>query len=96
MKIAVGSQNQKTISGHGGKTSKFLIYTIDTDTKEISTKELIVLAKEDILPNRFHESPNPWAPQPIYDVDILIIGGVGMGIVYRLAKGHISSYHTVI
>lgn len=85
MKIAVGSQNQKTISGHGGKTSKFLIYTIDTDTKEISGKELIVLAKEDILHNRFHESPDPWAQHPIYDVDILITGGAGMGFVNRLA-----------
>ena len=85
MKIAVASQNQKTISGHGGKTSKFLIYTVDNDTKEIASKELIVLAKEDILHNRFHESPDPWAPHPIYDVDILITGGAGMGFVNRLA-----------
>jgi predicted Fe-Mo cluster-binding NifX family protein len=85
MKIAVACQNQKTISAHGGKTSKFYIYTVDKGTNEVAGKELIILEKEDILHNRFHESTNPWAPHPIYDVDILITGGAGMGFVNRLA-----------
>ena len=85
MKIAVASQNQKTISAHGGKASKFFIYIIDESSKEPAGRELITLAKEDILHNRFHESADPWAPHPIYEVDILITGGAGPGFVNRLA-----------
>jgi predicted Fe-Mo cluster-binding NifX family protein len=86
MKIAVASQNQKTISAHGGKVSKFYIYSVNESAKEITGRELISLAKEDILHNRFHESTNPWAPHPIFDVDVLITGGAGMGFVNRLAS----------
>ena len=85
MKIAVASQNQKTISAHAGKVSRFYIYSVNEETKEIEAKELITLAKEDILHNRFHESTDPWAPHPIFDVDIIITGGAGMGFVNRLA-----------
>lgn len=86
MKIAVASQNQKTISGHAGKASRFYIYSVDEAAREIAGRELINLAKEDILHTRFHESDNPWAAHPIYEVDILITGGAGMGFVNRLAS----------
>jgi predicted Fe-Mo cluster-binding NifX family protein len=85
MKVAVTSQNQKVISGHAGKTSRFYIYTIDEPSKVITNKEPITLAKEDILHNRFHESANPWAAHPIFDVDVVITGGAGPGFVNRLA-----------
>lgn len=85
MKIAVASQNQKTISAHAGKTSRFFIYTVNKEDNLITGTELINLAKDDILHNRFHESTNPWAPHPIYDVDIVITGGAGPGFVNRLA-----------
>ena len=86
MKIAIASQNQKTIFGHAGKASKYLVYSVDAETKEIIDKELLELKKEDILHNRFHESPDPFAPHPIYDVDIVITGGAGPGFVNRLAS----------
>ena len=85
MKIAVASQNQKTISEHAGKTSRFFIYTVNEENNLITGSELINLDKDDILHNRFHESTNPWAPHPIYDVDIVITGGAGPGFVNRLA-----------
>ncbi len=85
MKIAVASQNQKTISGHAGRVSRFYIYQIEETTREIIGKELITLAKEDILHIRFHESDNPWAPHPIFAVDVVITGGAGPGFVNRLA-----------
>ncbi|MEN8247889.1 MAG: NifB/NifX family molybdenum-iron cluster-binding protein [Bacteroidota bacterium] len=84
MKIAVTNQNKKTINGHAGKTSRFLIYSIENN--EIIEKSLLELAKEDLLHTRFHESPNPWAPHPIYDVDIIITGSAGMGFVNRLSR----------
>ncbi len=85
MKIAVASQNQKTISGHAGRVSKFYIYTVVDNSKKVKKREQITLAKEDILHIRFHESKDPWAPHPIFDVDIVITGGAGMGFVNRLA-----------
>ena len=85
MKIAVASQNQKTISAHAGKTSRFYIYTINEGDNSITETELINLDKNDILHNRFHESTNPWAPHPIFDVDVVITGGAGPGFVSRLA-----------
>jgi Uncharacterized conserved protein len=86
MKIAISSQNQKSISGHAGKASRFLVYTVDTDAKEIMEKELVELQKDDILHNRFHESSDPWAPHPIFEVDIVITAGAGPGFVNRLAS----------
>jgi len=85
MKVAVASQNQKTISAHAGKTSRFVIYTVSEEDNLITGTKLINLDKDDILHNRFHESTNPWAPHPIYDVDIVITGGAGPGFVNRLA-----------
>lgn len=85
MKIAVASQNRRTISGHAGKVSRFYIYTINDKTKDIVDRELLSLSKEDILHNRFHESNNPWAPHPIFDVDLVITGGAGPGFINRLA-----------
>jgi predicted Fe-Mo cluster-binding NifX family protein len=85
MKIAVTSQNQKTISAHAGKTSRFYIYTINEGDNSITGTELINLDKDDILHNRFHASTNPWAPHPIFDVDVVITGGAGPGFVNRLA-----------
>jgi predicted Fe-Mo cluster-binding NifX family protein len=85
MKIAVASQNQKTISAHAGKTSRFLIYTISEGDNMVIGTELINLDKDDILHNRFHNSISPWAPHPIYDVDLVITAGAGPGFVNRLA-----------
>ncbi|HHL52757.1 MAG TPA: nitrogen fixation protein, partial [Flammeovirgaceae bacterium] len=36
MKIAVSSQNLLTISAHAGKASRFYIYTIDEQTKQVT------------------------------------------------------------
>jgi predicted Fe-Mo cluster-binding NifX family protein len=85
MKIAVSSQNTKTISTHAGKTSRFFIYTINQEDNMVTGTELITLDKDDILHNRFHNSISPWAPHPIYDVDLVITAGAGPGFVNRLA-----------
>ncbi len=85
MKIAFTYQNAREITGHAGKTSRFLIYTLD-DSHQIVNLEVVNLQKEDILHMRFHESPEPYAPHPIFDVDILITGGAGSGFVNRMAN----------
>jgi predicted Fe-Mo cluster-binding NifX family protein len=78
MKIAVTSQNRREITGHAGKCRKFWIYEI-TENK-IDKKTLLELPKE----QSFHES-SPQIPHPLDDVQVLIVGGMGMGLASRLS-----------
>ena len=83
MKIAISSQNKQTITGHAGKCSRFWIY--ETENEVILSKELTELKREDILHIRFHESKNPYAPHPLFEVDLIITGGAGKGFINRLS-----------
>lgn len=85
MKIAVTNQNSRDITAHAGKTSRFLVYTLEAN-QQVINKEKITLAKQDILHNRFHESEDPYAAHPIFNVDVLITGGAGSGFINRLAS----------
>jgi predicted Fe-Mo cluster-binding NifX family protein len=87
MKIAVTSQNQRTITGHTGRCRKFLIYQI-ADGK-ISSKELLELPEE----LSFHCS-SPHDPHPLDDVTVMINGGMGQGLAQRLANKGIMSVIT--
>ena len=77
MKIAVTSQDRKTVTGHAGKCRKFWIY--ETDDKKIVKKTLLELALE----QSFHESHGAGA-HPLDGVDVLISGGAGQGLIRRL------------
>ena len=77
MKIAVISQNRKTITGHAGKCRKFWTYEIDH--KEIVNKTLLELALE----QTFHES-HAAEPYPLDGIDVMISGGAGQGLIRRL------------
>ncbi|HYQ71378.1 MAG TPA: NifB/NifX family molybdenum-iron cluster-binding protein [Gammaproteobacteria bacterium] len=79
MKIAVASQNRREITGHTGRCRKFWIYTIDSDTR-IAGKRLLELDKS----RSFHES-SPHNPHPLDDIQVLICGGMGKGVLQRLA-----------
>ena len=41
MKIAITSQNQRTVSGHAGKTTRFVVFEVEH--KNITDKSLIEL-----------------------------------------------------
>jgi len=77
MKIAVTSQNRKTITGHAGKCRKFWIY--QTDGRQIVSKTLLELA----LAQSFHES-HAGAAHPLDGIDAMISGGAGQGLIRRL------------
>lgn len=80
IKIAVTSQNRKTITGHAGKCRKFWLYEVEQG--QVKDKTLLELPKEE----SFHESHG--RPHPLDDTDVLICGGMGLGLVNRLkAKG---------
>jgi predicted Fe-Mo cluster-binding NifX family protein len=78
MKIAVTSQNKREITEHAGKCRKFWIYQI-ADDNQIGEPTLLELPKE----QSFHES-SPNAPHPLDDIQVLISGGMGMGLIRRL------------
>jgi predicted Fe-Mo cluster-binding NifX family protein len=78
MKIAVTSQNRRTITEHAGRCRKFWVYTIENG--QTSAKELLELPKE----QSFHES-DPHAPHPLDDVTVLISASMGQGMLRRLA-----------
>ncbi|NOQ13364.1 MAG: nitrogen fixation protein [Methyloprofundus sp.] len=77
MKIAVASQNRKEITDHTGRCRKFWIYEIES--KMIVNKALLELSKE----QSFHDS-SPHDFSPLEDVQVLIAGGMGSGLVRRL------------
>jgi len=77
MKIAVASQNRRDITDHTGRCRKFWIYKIENGT--VANKELLELPKE----QSFHDS-SPHDFSPLDDVQVLIAGGMGTGLVMRL------------
>ncbi|WP_305907657.1 NifB/NifX family molybdenum-iron cluster-binding protein [Methylomarinum sp. Ch1-1] len=87
MKIAVASQNRRDITEHAGRCRKFWIYHIENDS--IADKQLLELTKE----QSFHDS-FPHDPSPLDDVQVLIAGGMGSGLVRRLEDKNIEAVVT--
>ncbi|WP_459862345.1 NifB/NifX family molybdenum-iron cluster-binding protein [Endothiovibrio diazotrophicus] len=82
MKIAVTSQNFRTVTGHGGRARRFLIYSPGGDGR-LQEVERLDLPKE----MAFHEFHGHGA-HPLDGVDALITGGCGAGFANRLgARG---------
>jgi len=79
MKIAVTSQNRKSVTEHAGRCRKFWVFEIEHG--KVLDKRLLELSKEQSL----HES-SPHEAHPLDDVDVLIVGGMGPGLMARLAR----------
>lgn len=91
MKIAVTSQNRKTITGHAGRCRKFWLYELVG--QQITHRELVELAPE----LSFHEVAHANPPQPTHPLDginLLIAGGLGMGLQNRLKNKGIQALAT--
>lgn len=88
MKIAVASQNKSSITSHTGKCQNFWIYEVNST--EIIGKELIELFPE----HTFHNS-SPHDPHPLDNVQVLISGGIGRGLMRRLEKKGIEGVVTL-
>lgn len=87
MKIAVTSQNRRTITEHAGRCRKFWVFT--TQDGAILDKELLELPKE----QSFYESDSH-APHPLDDVQIFITADMGQGLVRRLNRKGITALIT--
>lgn len=79
MKIAVTSQNRKTVTGHAGKCRKFWIYEVDS--ADVKGRSLLELPIE----QSFHAS-HDGGPHPLDDVNVLITGGLGAALQQRLKQ----------
>ncbi|MEW6676375.1 MAG: NifB/NifX family molybdenum-iron cluster-binding protein [Pseudomonadota bacterium] len=79
MKIAVTSQNRKTVTGHAGKCRKFWVY--DVDHAEARSRNLLELG----LDQTFHASHGEGA-HPLDGINVLITAGLGTGLQQRLKR----------
>lgn len=87
MKIAVTSQNRKSVTDHAGRCRKFWIFEIEYN--QIVGKTLLELPREQC----FHESP-PHQPHPLDTIDVLITRGICEGLTRRLAWNRVKSVVT--
>lgn len=79
MRVAVTSQNFRTITGHAGKARRFLVYQVETGTAPREVERLD-LPKE----MSFHEFHGDGA-HPVDGVAAVITAGCGAGFARRLA-----------
>jgi predicted Fe-Mo cluster-binding NifX family protein len=89
-RVAVASQNKKTITSHAGKCRHFYIYSIDREGNY--TKELVDLSKEETLHYTFHEDPAANPHNYLYDMDILLTQSIGQGAIQKLALQNVTAY----
>jgi predicted Fe-Mo cluster-binding NifX family protein len=79
MKIAVTSQNFRTVTGHAGKARRFLVYEADMGRVPVE------FARFD-LPREMSIHEFPGGPHPLDGMDVLITGSAGRGFVDSLAQ----------
>lgn len=79
MKIAITSQNFRTVTGHAGKTRRFLVYEAGPGQEPVEADRLD-LPKE----MAFHEFRGE-GPHPVDGVDVIVTAGCGAGFSKRLA-----------
>ncbi len=89
MRIAVGSQNFRTITPHGGKTRRFLIYEAEPGAEPVEVDRLD-------LPRElsFHEFHGD-GPHPVDPARLMIVGSAGERFVERMARRGITVVTTV-
>lgn len=87
MKIAVTSQNRRTVTSHAGRCRRFWIYQVEDDAP--IDRELLELPRE----QSFHES-SPGEPHPLDGIQALISQGMGEGLMHRLARMGARGYLT--
>jgi len=77
MKIAISSQNFRTVTGHAGKSRRFLVFTPD-GAGGVLESERLDLPKEMSL----HEFRG--LEHPLFGMQVVITAGCGDGFVRRL------------
>ena len=81
MRIAITSQNFKTITGHAGKTRRFLVY--ETDGQGLSTEVDRIDLPAEMSLHAYHGDDHPLF---LAGLDALITQGAGQGFLQRLSR----------
>jgi len=92
MKIALTSQNQRTLSGHAGKTTRFVVFEVNNN--EIVSKSLIELEKDNVLHEHFHGNPAAGYVHPVLEMDVIITGSMGPGFPIKMKANGIEAVMT--
>lgn len=79
MKIGVTSQNFRTITGHAGKTRRFLIFSQDADGQWLESARLD-------LPKEMSMHEFSGTDHPLDTLDVLITAGCGQGFRHKMAS----------
>ena len=79
MKIAVTSQNFRTITPHAGRTRRFLVYEAAEGGEPVEVDPLDLPKK--LSMHEFHAD----SPHPLDAVDVIIAGSFGEGFATRMA-----------
>lgn len=79
MKIAVTSQNFRTVTGHAGKARRFLVYRAAAGSPAVETGRFD-------LPREMSIHEFAGGPHPLDGMDVLITGSAGQGFVRTLAQ----------
>jgi predicted Fe-Mo cluster-binding NifX family protein len=80
MRIAVTSQNFRTVTGHAGKARRFIIYAVDGT--EMPEEAIRLDLPVDMAMHGFDDTNS----HPLDSVDVLITAGAGDGFVSRMAQ----------
>ncbi len=80
MRIAVTSQNLRTVTGHAGRARRFLIFDVQPDTEPVEVARL-ELPKE-LCMHEFHDSGR----HPLDDMDVIISATFGEGFAQRMGR----------
>jgi predicted Fe-Mo cluster-binding NifX family protein len=91
MKIAVTSQNFRTVTGHAGRARRFLIYDAEPGAEPVEVARLD-LPKE-LAMHEFHGAGGE-RPHPTDGVDVILSQGFGDGFARRMAKRGIAVFAT--
>ena len=81
MRIGVTSQNFRTITGHAGKSRRFLVFEAEPGDGAPRETERWDLPKEMSLHAYRGDAPHPTA-----SLDVLVTGGCGEGFIRRMAS----------
>lgn len=81
MRIAVASQNFRTVTPHAGKTRRWLVYEAGPGVEPVEVERLD-LSKEMAL----HDWQEGGAPHPLFAMDAMLVGTCGGGFIRRMAR----------
>ena len=85
-KIAISSQNKKTVTGHAGRCRNFFIYSVDQEGKY--EKESVSFEKD----NTLHEGIHTTGKHPLFDMDIILTLELGQGAIKALESKGVRVY----